>query len=183
MNCSNTWRRFCCERHCVPRPRRPLALARSHHRKAPMTSATSMRTHLCGELRLANVGETVTLCGWVARRREHGEHLAFVDVRDHAGVIQCVVDNTIDAPSANVARVSGTVRARPEGTANPTLATGDIELGDCQVEVLRSATPPPFPIDARADDVDEAVRLQYRYLDIRRERMQRNLRIRAAVNS
>jgi aspartyl-tRNA synthetase len=148
-----------------------------------MSSATSMRTHLCGELRPANIGETVTLCGWVARRREHGEHLAFVDVRDHAGVVQCVVDNSIDVRSEYVVRVTGTVRHRPEGTENPNLATGDIEVGDCQVEVLRAASPPPFPIDARADDVDEAVRLQYRYLDIRRERMQRNLRIRAAVNS
>jgi aspartyl-tRNA synthetase len=148
-----------------------------------VNSSTSMRTHLCGELRPANIGEIVTLCGWVARRREHGEHLAFVDVRDHTGVIQCVVDNTIDVRSEYVLRVTGTVRERPEGTANPNLATGEIELGDCEVEVLRSAMPPPFPIDARADDVDEAVRLQYRYLDIRRERMQRNLRIRAAVNS
>ncbi len=146
-------------------------------------SATSLRTHLCGELRPAHVGETVTLCGWVARRREHGEHLAFVDVRDHAGVVQCVVDNDVDVRSEYVVRITGIVRGRPEGTVNPNLATGEIEVGDCQVEVLRSATPPPFPIDARADDVDEVVRLQYRYLDIRRERMQRNLRIRSAVNS
>jgi aspartyl-tRNA synthetase len=142
-----------------------------------------MRTHLCGELRPDHTGERVTLCGWVARRREHGEHLAFVDVRDHAGVVQCVVDNTIDVRSEYVVRITGTVRARPEGTVNPNLATGEIEVGDCEVEVLRSATPPPFPIDARADDVDEVVRLQYRYLDIRRERMQRNLRIRARINS
>jgi aspartyl-tRNA synthetase len=148
-----------------------------------MSSATSMRTHLCGELRPAHIGETVTLCGWVARRREHGEHLAFVDVRDHAGVVQCVVDNSIDVRSEYVVRVTGTVRHRPEGTENANLATGDVEIGDCRVEVLRTASPPPFPIDARADDVDEAVRLQYRYLDIRRERMQRNLRIRAGVNS
>jgi aspartyl-tRNA synthetase len=147
------------------------------------TSSTSMRTHLCGELRPDHTGERVTLCGWVARRREHGEHLAFVDVRDHAGVVQCVVDNTIDVRSEYVVRITGTVRARPEGTVNPNLATGEIEVGDCEVEVLRSATPPPFPIDARADDVDEVVRLQYRYLDIRRERMQRNLRIRARINS
>jgi aspartyl-tRNA synthetase len=148
-----------------------------------VNSSTSMRTHLCGELRPANIAETVTLCGWVARRREHGEHLAFVDVRDHAGVVQCVVDNTIDVRSEYVVRVTGTVRRRPEGTENPNLPTGEVEIGDCHVEVLRAAIPPPFPIDARADDVDEAVRLQYRYLDIRRERMQRNLRIRAAVNS
>ena len=80
-------------------------------------------------------------------------------------------------------RITGTVRARPEGTANDNLPTGEVELGECAVEVLRSAEPPPFPIDARADEVDENIRLQYRYLDLRRERMQRNLRLRAAVNS
>jgi aspartyl-tRNA synthetase len=147
------------------------------------TSSTAMRTHLCGELRPAQIGETVTICGWVARRREHGEHLAFLDVRDHLGVVQCVVDNTIDVRSEYVVRVTGVVRARPEGTINPNLPTGEIEIGDCTVEVLRAATPPPFPIDARADEVDENLRLQYRYLDLRRERMQKNLRVRAAVNS
>ncbi|MET0147413.1 MAG: aspartate--tRNA ligase [Ilumatobacteraceae bacterium] len=147
------------------------------------TSATSMRTHLCGELRRAEIGETVSVCGWVARRREHGEHLAFVDVRDHAGVVQCVVDNTIDVRSEYVVRITGVVRDRPDGTINLNLPTGEVEIGECAVEVLRTATPPPFPIDARADDVDENVRLQYRYLDLRRERMQRNLRLRAAVNT
>src|SRR4051794_1780422 len=101
---------------------------------SPLTSATSMRTQLCGELRAAHVGETVTLCGWVARRREHGEHLAFVDVRDHLGVVQCVVDNSIDVRSEYVVRVTGTVRRRPDGTENPNLATGEIEIGDCEVE-------------------------------------------------
>ena len=119
------------------------------------------------------------MCGWVARRREHGEHLAFVDVRDHTGVVQCVVDNTVDVRSEYVVRVTGVVRERPEGTANANLPTGDVELGECAVEVLAAATPPPFPIDSRADEVDENVRLQYRYLDLRRERMQRNLRVRA----
>ena len=147
-----------------------------------MTS-TALRTHLCGELRPEHIGQSVAVCGWVARRREHGEHLAFLDVRDHLGVVQCVVDNTIDVRSEYVVRVAGVVRERPEGTANPALPTGEVELGECTVEVLRAATPPPFPIDARADDVDENIRLQYRYLDLRRERMQRNLRVRAAVNS
>jgi len=146
-------------------------------------TATAMRTHLCGELRPAQIGETVTVCGWVARRREHGEHLAFLDVRDHLGVVQCVVDNAIDVRSEYVVRVTGVVRERPEGTVNPNLPTGEVEIGDCTVEVLRAATPPPFPIDARADEVDENLRLQYRYLDLRRERMQKNLRVRGAVNS
>jgi aspartyl-tRNA synthetase len=79
--------------------------------------------------------------------------------------------------------VTGTVRHRPEGTTNPNLATGDVEIGDCTVEVLNSAEPPAFPIDARADDVEETTRLRHRYLDLRRERMQRNLRMRATVNS
>ncbi|MBA3289478.1 MAG: aspartate--tRNA ligase [Acidimicrobiia bacterium] len=142
-----------------------------------------MRTHLCGELRTEHAGAIVTVCGWVARRREHGEHLAFVDVRDHAGVVQCVVDNSIDVRSEYVVRISGTVRARPDGTVNPNLSTGEVEIGDATVDVLHAATPPPFPIDERADDVDEGVRLQYRYLDLRRSRMQRNLRVRATVNS
>ena len=130
-----------------------------------------------------HAGQTVTVCGWVARRREHGEHLAFVDVRDHLGVVQCVVDNAIDVRSEYVVRITGVVRMRPEGTVNPNLPTGEVEIGDCTVEVLRAAVPPPFPIDARADDVDEVVRLQYRFLDLRRERMQRNLRVRSAINS
>jgi aspartyl-tRNA synthetase len=143
----------------------------------------SMRTHTCGELRAEHEGATVSLCGWVARRREHGEHLAFVDLRDHTGVTQCVVDGSVDVRSEHVVRITGTVRIRPEGTANPGLPTGEIEVGECTVEVLSVAQPPPFPIDDRADDVDEGVRLRYRYLDLRRERMQRNLRIRATVNS
>jgi len=142
-----------------------------------------MRTHRCGELRGANAGEQVALCGWVGRRREHGEHLAFIDLRDHTGVVQCVVDGAADLRSEYVVRITGTVRIRPEGTANDALATGEIEVGDCTVEVLSAAEPPPFPIDARADDVDEMIRLRHRYLDLRRDRMQRNLRIRAKVNS
>jgi aspartyl-tRNA synthetase len=149
----------------------------------PPSRPTSMRTHQCGALRPEQIGERVQVCGWVARRREHGEHLAFVDVRDHTGVVQCVVDNDVDVRSEYVVRVSGVVRSRPEGTVNPNLGTGEIEIGDCTVEVLRRADPPPFPIDARADDVDEGIRLQYRYLDLRRERMQKNLRVRSAINS
>ena len=145
--------------------------------------STAMRTHMCGELDIASVGQTVSLCGWVARRREHGEHLAFLDIRDHSGIMQCVVDNDVDVRSEYVIRVTGVVRARPEGTVNTSLTTGMVEIGDCVVEILNSAEPPPFPVDARADDVDEMIRLKYRYLDIRRERMQKNLRVRAQINS
>ena len=145
--------------------------------------STAMRTHMCGELDISSVGQTVSLCGWVARRREHGEHLAFVDIRDHSGIMQCVVDNDVDVRSEYVIRVTGVIRARPEGTINSSLTTGMVEIGDCVVEILNSAEPPPFPVDARADDVDEMIRLKYRYLDIRRERMQKNLRVRAQINS
>ena len=151
--------------------------------KSTSIESTTMRTHRCGDLCVAHVGETVTLCGWVARRREHGEHLAFVDLRDYTGVVQCVVDNTADVRSEWVVQITGVVQRRPEGTVNANLATGEVELSECRVVVLNAAEAPPFPIDARADEVDENVRLKYRYLDIRRERMQRNLRIRSKVNS
>jgi aspartyl-tRNA synthetase len=144
---------------------------------------TSMRTHMCGEIRTSDVSQTVTVCGWVAKRREHGDKLAFVDLRDHSGIVQCVIDNAVDVRSEYVVKITGVVRPRPEGTVNANLSTGEVEIGECVVEVLRSAEPPPFPVDARADDVDENVRLQYRYIDIRRERMQKNLRTRAKVNS
>ena len=144
---------------------------------------TSMRSHMCGDLRPSEISQTVSVCGWVAKRREHGDRLAFVDLRDHTGIIQCVIDNDVDVRSEYVVRITGVVRLRPQGTINSNIATGEVEIGDCVVEVLRSAEAPPFPVDARADDVDENVRLQYRYIDIRRERMQRNLRTRAKVNS
>ncbi len=146
-------------------------------------SSTSMRTHQCGELRPEQIGATVSLCGWVATRREHGEKLAFVDLRDHSGVTQCVVDNSVDVRPEYVIRVTGTVAARPTDNVNSRIPTGGIELQDCVVEVLNAADAPPFPINERADQVAENTRLQYRFLDIRRERMQRNLRLRAAVNS
>ena len=143
----------------------------------------SMRTIYSGELRREHIGQTVTVCGWVAKRREHGEHLAFVDLRDHTGVIQCVIDNNVDVRSEYVLKITGVVRVRPEGTINDKLPTGGVEIGDCVVEVLNTAEAPPFPVDQRADGVLETTRLQFRYIDLRRERMQRNLRIRAAVNS
>ncbi len=148
-----------------------------------MSSPTSLRTHLCGELTAANIGQQVTLAGWVSRRREHGDKLAFLDVRDYSGVMQCVIDDGTDARSEWVVQIVGTVTARPEGTRNSNLATGEVELTSCTLQVLNAAEPPPFPIDARADEVDENIRLKFRYLDIRRERMQRNIRLRARVNS
>jgi len=143
---------------------------------------TAMRTDLCGALRVDDVGRTVSVCGWVARRREHGEHLAFIDLRDYSGVLQCVVDGTVDVRAEYVVRVTGTVRHRPEGTTNPELGTGEVEVGDCTVEILNVAEPPPFPLHDRVE-TDETVRLKHRYVDLRRERMQRNLRVRSAVNA
>ena len=144
-------------------------------------TATSMRDLLCGELRSRHIGQVVRVCGWVARRREHGEHLAFVDLRDHTGIIQCVVDGSTDVRSEYVVQITGTVRPRPEGTLNDALDTGEVEIGDCRVEILSVAEPPPFGLEDRSE-VDEQIRLRYRYLDLRRPRMQRNLRLRAAVN-
>jgi aspartyl-tRNA synthetase len=145
-------------------------------------AARGLRTHWCGELRPTHVGERVSLCGWVARRREHGEHLAFVDLRDREGIVQCVVDGSVDVRSEWVVRITGTVRARPDGTANPSLATGDVELGECEVEILATAEPPPFPVDERVE-ADEILRLRHRYVDLRRQRMLRNLRARAVANA
>lgn len=141
------------------------------------------RTVLCGELRSANVGDTVSVAGWVARRREHGEHLAFIDLRDHTGIVQCVIDHDVDVRSEWVVKITGVVRPRPDGTVNPDLATGEIEIGEAEVEVLSQAKPPPFPVDDRADAVDETIRLRHRYVDLRRERMQANLRLRSKVNA
>jgi aspartyl-tRNA synthetase len=140
-----------------------------------------MRTHLCAALGVADVGAAVTVCGWVAKRREHGEHLAFVDVRDHTGIVQCVIPGTVDVRSEYVVAVEGLVRRRPDGTANPDLPTGQIEIGECTVAVLNPAEPPPFAVDDRVE-VDETMRLKYRYVDLRRPRMQANLRLRATVN-
>ncbi|MGD0312423.1 MAG: aspartate--tRNA ligase [Acidimicrobiales bacterium] len=140
-----------------------------------------MRSRLCGTLRPADVGSTVSVCGWVAKRREHGEHLAFVDLRDHTGIVQCVIPGTVDVRSEFVLSIEGTVRLRPEGTVNPDLPTGQVELADCTVTVLNRAEPPPFAVDDRVE-VDEVIRLRHRYVDLRRPRMQANLRTRAVVN-
>jgi len=143
---------------------------------------TSMRSDACGVLRQEDVGRHVTLCGWVARRREHGEHLAFIDLRDATGIVQCVVDGASELRNEWVVRVTGTVRARPDGTVNEGLPTGQVEIGECEVETLAQAEPPPFPISDRIE-TDETVRLRHRYLDLRRDRMQRNLRVRAKMNA
>jgi aspartyl-tRNA synthetase len=144
--------------------------------------STSLRDLLCGSVNENHVGERVSVCGWVAKRREHGEHLAFIDVRDRSGVVQAVVEGSVDVRSEYVVRVTGTVTPRPEGTVNVRLSTGAVELSDCQVEVLSLAEAPPFQLDDRVD-IDEQVRLRYRYLDLRRDKMQRNLRLRAQVNA
>ena len=148
---------------------------------APGIPPSPSRTDMCGELTASDVGRRVAVAGWVSRRREHGEHLAFIDLRDRTGVVQCVVDGAADLRSEYVVRIVGTVRHRPDGTANPNLATGEVEVGDCEVEVLAAAEPPPFPLADRID-TDETVRLRHRYVDLRRDRMQRNLRLRATVN-
>lgn len=142
----------------------------------------SIRTNYCGELTAEHVGQTVTVAGWVDTRRVHSEHLAFVDVRDHTGVVQVVVDQRVDVRSEYVVAVTGTVRARPDGMINADLATGEIEIADTNVEILNEAEPPPFPMHDR-NEVDENIRLRHRYVDLRRSKMQRNLRARAKINS
>jgi aspartyl-tRNA synthetase len=144
-----------------------------------------MRTHTCGELRADHAGTEVALCGWVAHQRDHGGVL-FVDLRDREGVVQ-VVFHPIDAPEAHraasslkgesVVRVTGEVRRRPEGTVNPGLPTGEVEVAATEVQVLSASETPPFPIEDRTQ-ADEGLRLRYRYLDLRRPEMTRNLQIR-----
>lgn len=146
-----------------------------------------MRSHRAGDLRAGDIGSSVTVCGWVASRRDHGGKV-FLDVRDVAGLVQVVVDPQV--PGLEIAhrlrhewvvRVVGDVCARPEGTVNDELPTGAVELVAREIEVLSEADPSPFPLDDRVD-VDEVLRLRHRYLDLRRTPMQRNLRLRAAVN-
>jgi aspartyl-tRNA synthetase len=141
-----------------------------------------MRDRHCGTLRAGDIGTRLSVCGWVAKRREHGEHLAFVDLRDHTGLIQCVIDGAVDVRGEYVLRVTGTVTSRPAGTVNPSLDTGEVELADCEVEVLATAETPPLSIGGRVES-DEQVRLKWRFLDLRQDRMQKNLRLRARINA
>ena len=142
-----------------------------------------LRTHTNGELTAANIGETVTLTGWVARRRDHGG-VAFVDLRDRAGVTQCVFHNEDDFEHLRneyVLRVTGQVTKRPEGNENPNLATGEIEVEVSAVEVLNTAAPLPFQIDEHVE-VGEEARLRYRYLDLRRPEPARIMCLRSDAN-
>jgi aspartyl-tRNA synthetase len=140
----------------------------------------------CGTPRAADAGTAMTVFGWVDRRRDHGG-LIFLDLRDHTGVLQVVI-NPETAPRAHAAahgvrleyvlRVRGTLRSRQEANVNPRLGTGEVELQAEECEVLSVASTPPFPVNEETD-VDESLRLRHRYLDLRRPRLQRNLRARA----
>ncbi len=147
----------------------------------PHGPAVGLRTDWCGDLRAADVGREVSMCGWVESRREHGEHLAFIDLRDRTGIIQCVVSNAHDLRGEFVLRITGTVKHRIDGTINPNLDTGEVEVQDTTVEVLSRSKPSPFPIDDRTE-VDETIRLRHRYIDLRRTRLQRNLQVRTLTN-
>ncbi len=144
--------------------------------------AEGLRSHYISSLGVADVGNRVSVCGWVSRVREHGEHLVFVDLRDRTGVVQVVAHSSVVVRSEFVIRVSGMVSKRPTGTENPSLGSGEIELVDTDIEVLSSSELVPFAIHDRLE-VDEATRLKFRYLDLRREKMQHNLRMRAKINS
>src|SRR3954471_4001191 len=144
------------------------------------------RTHNCGQLRASDVGQAVRLSGWVHRRRDHG-HLLFVDVRDHFGITQVVVDT--DSPAfktldrlrlESVVTVAGDVVARSPETVNPNLATGEIEVRAGDVTVQSEAAELPMPVSTEADYPEE-IRLKYRYLDLRREQVHANIVLRSAV--
>ncbi len=147
-----------------------------------------LKSHRCGDLGVGHTGQEVVLAGWVNRRRDHGG-LVFIDLRDRSGLLQVVANPDVDSEAHATAqevrneyvlRIKGRVRARPEGLVNPDIPTGKIEVVAHKVEILNSARTPPFYI---YDDepVDESLRLQYRYLDLRRRRMQQNLLLRHAV--
>ena len=145
-----------------------------------------MKTHTCGELKLEHAGQHVTLAGWVNRRRDHGG-LIFVDLRDRFGVTQVTIDSDATEEAHEVAgqlrseyvvQVSGAVRQRPPGFENPNLATGAIEVMAGEIKILNPSRTPPFYVSGNADDVEESLRLKYRYLDLRRPRMLANLELR-----
>jgi aspartyl-tRNA synthetase len=143
------------------------------------------KTHLCGELRSTHIGQELTLAGWVNRRRDHGG-VTFIDLRDRWGVIQAVADpetspqahkTLVDVRVEWVLQIKGLVRRRPAGMENPNLPTGEVEIEVSEVKVLNPARTPPFAVN-KQEDVEENLRLRYRYLDLRTERMRRNLELR-----
>ncbi len=147
-----------------------------------------IRTHEAGTLRAEHAGQTVTLAGWVAKRRDLGG-VAFLDLRDASGLVQVVVrDEVLEASGAHQLRneyciaVTGEVEIRPEGTANPNLATGDVEVNTVSLEVLNASAPLPFQIDERVT-VGEEARLRYRYLDLRRPDPAAAIRLRSQVSA
>ncbi len=144
------------------------------------------RSHTCGALRLADAGQTARLSGWVHRKRDHGQ-LLFIDLRDHYGVTQCVIDISSPLFAAadalrleTVVTVTGKVTARSADTVNPNLATGEVELVIAELQVQSAAEPLPFPVNSEAETAED-LRLTYRYLDLRRERMHANIMLRANV--
>ncbi len=154
--------------------------------KAEQGALPAYRSHVCGELRKGNVGETARLSGWVHRVRDHGG-LLFIDLRDHYGITQCVVEP--ESPAFKLAekvraewviRVDGRVDARSEATVNPNMATGEIELRITALDVLSEAAELPVPV-AGEPDYPEETRLQYRFLDLRRETIHRNIMKRSAI--
>ena len=145
-----------------------------------------LRTRTAGSLRASDIGQVVTLTGWVDRRRDHGG-VAFIDLRDASGIAQVVIREEVahDLRAEYVLAVTGEVSARPEGNANPNLPTGEIEVVVSDVEILNAAAPLPFQVSDHAEDagqVGEEARLRYRYLDLRRSAMQHAIRLRAKVS-
>jgi len=145
-----------------------------------------MRSHHAAAIGQAQIGERVTVAGWIQRRRDHGG-IAFLDIRDSSGLIQVVADPAIHPEVGDLrmefcVSVTGTVRARPEGTENPDMPTGAVEVGVDEIAVLSSADALPFMIDDRTD-TDERARLRYRYLDLRRPRMAANLKARSRATA
>ena len=148
-----------------------------------------MRSHYCGALSTDNIDETVTLCGWVDRRRDHGG-VIFLDLRDQRGIVQVVYDPDTEehfqradrVRSEYVLKVTGRVRARSDATVNSAMSTGEIEVLGKELEILNTAATPPFQLDEYTN-VGEDVRLQYRYMDLRRQQMQDRLILRSRITS